>query len=145
MACNCITRTNGEPLMIETNTMETATKSCARIRCGDTVIHRPTGERWLVAHVDGEYLAWVGWPDGEARLSDCELVASCDDKAHLTLLRELAGSRSGRRASVAARTLEAMSVAEPNRIVDDIASFAGFILILAVIAFAWIATPVGMV
>ena len=53
-------------------------------RCGDTVRHRPSGEEWLVAYADPAHdaLAWAGWPDGRARLSDCEIVARCSDEAH---------------------------------------------------------------
>lgn len=54
------------------------------IRCGDTVTHKPSGESWLVAYADyvSGYLAWFGYPDGEARIEDCELVKSCSDEEH---------------------------------------------------------------
>lgn len=76
-------------------------------RCGDTVIHHPTGERWLVAYVDGDRLAWCGWPEGEARLSDCSVLRRCSDAAHVALLREIAGMRNSadRRARMAAALL----------------------------------------
>jgi len=38
---------------------------------GDTVFHRPTMEVWVVAHVDGEHLYWIGWPPGCAMTEDC--------------------------------------------------------------------------
>ncbi len=50
------------------------------VRCGDVVKHRPTGEEWVVAWSDGEYLAWAGWPDGRARLSDCDIVMRVSDE-----------------------------------------------------------------
>lgn len=55
-----------------------------RLRCGDTVIHKPSGERWSVAYADygTGYLSWCGWPDGEARIADCELRAACTDAQH---------------------------------------------------------------
>lgn len=81
------------------------------MRCGDHVKHIPTGENWLVAHVDGVRLAWCGWPDGEARVSDCALTYSCADAGHLKLLREIAASKSGRRARMAQHTLDQMNVA----------------------------------
>jgi hypothetical protein len=65
-------------------------------RCGDHVHHGPTGENWVVAYVDGEYLAWCGWPAGEAKLADCTLVKACDDVEHLRMLEQCAAS-SGKR------------------------------------------------
>lgn len=55
-----------------------------RIRCGDHVFHRPSGEKWVVAYADYESgkLAWMGWPNGTADLADCELVQSADDEKH---------------------------------------------------------------
>ena len=84
------------------------------IRCGDTVKHGPTCEEWLVAYVDGEHLAWCGWPPGEARLSDCTLVVSCSDEEHVSLLRKIAavhvGAPADKRMRVAQRTLEQMGL-----------------------------------
>ena len=60
------------------------------MRCGDTVLHVPSGEEWLVAYVNGDYLAWCGWPPGEALVSDCRLVEACSAEEHLKLLRQLA-------------------------------------------------------
>ncbi len=68
------------------------------IRTGDTVLHRPSGEKWLVAYVHGEYLAWCGWPEGEAKLEDCELLKSCTDEQHWKRVEEIAASASGARA-----------------------------------------------
>lgn len=65
------------------------------IRTGDTVKHLPSNETWLVAFVDGNDLAWCGWPEGYARTSDCILLKSCSDEEHLKLLRDLA-AMSGR-------------------------------------------------
>ncbi len=70
-------------------------------RCGDRVLHRPSGETWVVAYVDGNDLAWCGWPDGLARTSDCDLVKAASDEDHLRLLREVAKSNTGRRARYA--------------------------------------------
>ncbi len=55
------------------------------IRCGDTVYHKPTKETWIVAYADYDHneLAWCGWPEGFAKLSDCELKESCSDEEHL--------------------------------------------------------------
>lgn len=60
------------------------------IRAGDHVHHRPSGEDWVVAYVDGDYLAPCGWPNGEAKLSDCVLKKSCSDEEHAAILLEIA-------------------------------------------------------
>jgi hypothetical protein len=66
------------------------------IRTGDIVRHGPTAEEWTVAYVRGEYLAWCGWPPGEARLADCTLVRSCSDDEYVKLLRRFAALRPDR-------------------------------------------------
>jgi len=58
------------------------------VRCGDTVFHRPTGETWLVAYVDGERLAWAGWPEGYAHVGDCLLVEKASDAEHRAAVDE---------------------------------------------------------
>jgi hypothetical protein len=60
------------------------------MRAGDTVKHRPTGETWRLAYVNGRYLAWCGWPPGEALVSDCELVKACSDAEHRDMLEKWA-------------------------------------------------------
>jgi hypothetical protein len=55
-------------------------------RAGDVVRHRPTGETWTVAYVDGDRLAWCGWPPGEALLADCDLVERCTEEEHVSVL-----------------------------------------------------------
>ena len=74
-------------------------------RCGDHVHHR-SGEDWIVAYIDGDDLAWCGWPDGLARTSDCQLIKACSDEEHLQWLKEVAQSKTGRRAAHAQRELE---------------------------------------
>jgi hypothetical protein len=81
-------------------------------RAGDCVFHRPTGETWVLAYVDGDYLAWCGWPAGEAKVSDCELVAQCTDEEHLRLLRSLATSVDGKRARKAQADLQAFHLTD---------------------------------
>lgn len=56
-------------------------------RCGDTVKHGPTGEKWEVAWCDGEHLAWAGWPNGRANLSDCKVLYRCSDEQHVEAVR----------------------------------------------------------
>lgn len=68
------------------------------MRTGDTVRHGPTSEEWVVAYIDGDRLAWCGWPSGEALLSDCTLVRACGDDEHWEWVERIAKSASGRRA-----------------------------------------------
>jgi len=60
------------------------------MRAGDIVRHRPTGEKWTVAYVQGDWLVWYGWPPGEARVSDCDLLEACSDEKHPASLSEWA-------------------------------------------------------
>lgn len=55
-----------------------------RIRCGDAVLHKPTGETLLVAYADYETgdFSWSGWPDGIGRISDCEIKRIATDSEH---------------------------------------------------------------
>ena len=61
-----------------------------QIRTGDSVFHRPSKQKWLVAYADYEQgiLAWCGWPPGHARIEDCDLLEQCsDEESHKTLVR----------------------------------------------------------
>lgn len=71
-------------------------------RCGDMVLHRPSGERWLVAYCDGERLSWFGWPDGWAPLSECDLIAQCTDEEHAARCADWEGRTCHRGRKVAA-------------------------------------------
>jgi len=57
------------------------------IERGDEVLHRPTGEAWVVKRAgtdsEGEYVEPAGWPPCRARAVDCDLVAK---GKHLALL-----------------------------------------------------------
>ena len=59
------------------------------IDTGDIVLHRPTGETWVVAGVIGDTLMWVGWPEGCAKLSDCELQEKATQNERNELLQRL--------------------------------------------------------
>lgn len=48
------------------------------IEPGDHVHHHPTGEDWVVRYVKGDRMSWLGWPPGEAKLSDCLLIKKAD-------------------------------------------------------------------
>jgi hypothetical protein len=73
---------------------------------GGVVLHRPSGERWVVAYVSGDRLAWCGWPSGVATLGECTLVkrATCDQR--LKLLADMASmSEADHRRTYALHTL----------------------------------------
>lgn len=85
------------------------------MRAGDIVLHKPSGQRWVVAHVSdsGEMVAWCGWPGGMTNTTDVELVEPCDDATHMKTLRDL--SRIGDfRSDHARRTLDAMETSNDN-------------------------------
>lgn len=59
-------------------------------RCGDHVLHKPSGEMWVVAYADDFVLAPAGWPDTRAPTDSCEIVKRCKDKEHAEAVREWA-------------------------------------------------------
>lgn len=62
------------------------------MRTGDHVLHRPSGETWVVACVwpDEDRMSWVGYPEGYAVLSDCELIRAATDAEYRGMLQALA-------------------------------------------------------
>lgn len=93
------------------------------IDTGDSVRHGPTGETWVVAYVDGDNLAWVGWPEGEARLSDCTLIekATPDERLRFLCMMADGGASADRRVRYAKRILAAMDspAPTPQSVVND--------------------------
>ena len=75
------------------------------IDTGDSVHHTPTGEDWVVAYVRGDRLAWCGWPEGEAALSDCTMVTKATPEWRDKLLREMAENTDGARGRYARAVL----------------------------------------
>lgn len=63
------------------------------IDTGDHVAHGPTGETWIVARVEGDRLAWLGWPEGWADLADCTLVQKAAPCEYEKCLHDLAASK----------------------------------------------------
>lgn len=80
------------------------------IDTGDAVLHRPTGETWLVAYVaaGGEHLVCCGWPESSAKVADCELVAAATAGGRRLLLERMAAMEGpDSRKAYAARRLAA--------------------------------------
>lgn len=60
------------------------------MQTGDTVLHKPSGETWSVAFVEGDELVPRGWPLSYAKVSDCELVTACSWEVRREILRDMA-------------------------------------------------------
>lgn len=67
------------------------------IDTADTVLHRPSGERWLVAvaRTEQDEIIPCGWPLSFARLSDCDLVRAATDEQREALLNQMADMQDG--------------------------------------------------
>ncbi|MGU3668616.1 hypothetical protein ACLBX9_30915 [Methylobacterium sp. A49B] len=70
-------------------------------RTGDSILHKPSGDTWVWADPATGYLSWLGWPPGEAKISDFKLAKAATDEEHRERLRDL--KQSG--GSIAARAL----------------------------------------
>lgn len=81
-------------------------------RSGDIVLHRPTGEEWVVAYHEPESddLAWCGWPEGFGKGADCMMVKAATDFECRNLIRQLSGTRLDR-----AWSLHAIPLSQPNK------------------------------
>lgn len=65
------------------------------IDTGDVVRHIPSSEHWIVAYVDGDRLAWAGWPQGTLPLAEFELVEKALPKYRDTVLAQMLASQFG--------------------------------------------------
>jgi hypothetical protein len=92
--------------------IDAAQAASAQPQTGDHVLHKPSGETWLVAMVEGEHLTCCGWPESVARVSDCKVVKVATADERLKLLQNMARS-SGRRAAYAQRALAAPGPQSP--------------------------------
>ena len=70
------------------------------LRIGDVVFHRPSGEEWMVAAVDGKFFYAAGWPETLALVSDVGPVRAASDAEHVRMVGHVRAS-AGRRASLA--------------------------------------------
>jgi len=57
---------------------------------GDTILHGPTGETWIVAFANDREVCCVGWPCSLAKRSDCTLVRAAPASERDKLLRDMA-------------------------------------------------------
>lgn len=67
------------------------------IDTADHVLHGPSGETWVVAYVEGDSLAWCGWPEGKAKLTDCTLTKKATPEQRDKLLLEMADCTNDQR------------------------------------------------
>jgi hypothetical protein len=60
------------------------------VKIGDTVLHKPSGEQWVVARIysNGDIIP-AGWPCSLGRAEDIELVEECSEEAHDYLREKL--------------------------------------------------------
>lgn len=62
-----------------------------KFKSGDVVLYRPSGEKFVVAVTQGNYLMPCGWPETIVMISDCDLIEECSLEESLLSLRSLAG------------------------------------------------------
>lgn len=84
-----------------------AREEVVSIDTGDRIYHKPTREEWVVAYVEGDRIAWYGWPEGTALLSDCELIRKVDPAERRRWLEQMSQSSDGPRKRYADRALNA--------------------------------------
>ncbi len=82
------------------------------MRTGDTVFHKPSGEKWTVAWADDRYLIPCGWPETMVAVYDCKLITSCSDAEYRKLLEQVASSGHEMRRSRCFSELEKIREAE---------------------------------
>lgn len=91
------------------------TPAAQQIDTADIVRHEPSGEEWVVACVNGEYLSWAGWPEGRAKLADCTLVRKATPEKRELLLQDLARiNGSDHRCAHARAVLAAAQAPQPE-------------------------------
>lgn len=66
------------------------------LRAGDRVRLRQTGEDLVVAYERDGLISWLGWPDGEARVTDVDVVSLATDERHADTVAMFHGSTSRR-------------------------------------------------
>ena len=81
-----------------------------RFVAGDVVLHRPSGERWLLAaDQEGGEVVCAGWPETVAKAGDCELVTAATGVRRLDMIARVAKGCAGEiRGSWARRHLDTL-------------------------------------
>ena len=102
-----------------------------RIDTGDTVLHEPSQEIWVIAYADykTDKLSWLGWPqDGEANISDCKLIEKATPEKRDRLFYDITEQLSGnsRAHSFAAERLRTKALLE-QLATDSAHSSASFV------------------
>lgn len=64
------------------------------ITTADHVLHKPSGETWVVAYVKDGWLVACGWPKTRVPVQDCSLVYKATDIEYSQLLYQLARSKN---------------------------------------------------
>lgn len=62
------------------------------LRCGDYVRHRPTGQELLIAWAEDGYASWFGWPPGQMRVDECDVLERCTDEEHAARVQQIVDS-----------------------------------------------------
>jgi hypothetical protein len=91
-------------------------KHMLKVRAGDSIYHKPSGYILRVGYVNtnSNCISTLGWPESYVDVKDCEIDEKCSDEEHIKLLRELASSKNGLRASeMAILTLYEMEIYVP--------------------------------
>ena len=75
------------------------------MRTGDVVYHVPSREEWVVAWADHNhgYMAPCGWPECQAKITDCVVIKRASDEEAEKLVSDI--EKSGRRDARRARAL----------------------------------------
>lgn len=87
-----------------------ARKARAPFRAGDHVHHRPSDEKWVLAADQDPAgdVVWCGWPDGQARAINCDLIRAATDEERLAMLQKVSKANGGSyRSRLAKHQLEA--------------------------------------
>lgn len=66
-----------------------------QIETADVVLHKPSGEKWLVAYCRGGYVCCCGWPQSLAPVGDCELIEKGTEQEREELIVQMASCRGG--------------------------------------------------
>jgi hypothetical protein len=70
---------------------------------GDSVVHKPTGDVYLVACVHAPYLHTAGFPECRLLIADCVVKDTCSDSMRRDIIKRMAGSSGMGHRSVCAR------------------------------------------